>query len=70
MTFSPLIGLVFLRDTVVVHHPGSLCSSFVAVMAFTASAAIMGYQSGIITSPGSAPVFALSPQSSLPVTSL
>lgn len=28
MTFSPLIGLVFLRGTVVVHRPGSLCSSF------------------------------------------
>lgn len=35
-------------------YQASLCRSCVAVMAFTASPAIMGYTNGIIKSPGSA----------------
>lgn len=84
--FSELIGLdgnwkVFCLLFVAFHpfslhvvhnHPGSLCWRFVAVMAFTASVAIMGYKNDIIKSPGSAPrpVRGLSLQSSPIVTLL
>lgn len=61
--FSPPWPFLTFRLYVAHNHRGSLCRSFVVVMAFAASLAIMGDKNSIIKSPGSALrlVFGLQP---------
>lgn len=49
------------------NHRGSLCRSFVVVMALTTSAAIMGDKNSIIKSPGSALRLVFGSQPAVPI---